>query len=62
MYWKVNHSRLRKFTGKYWIIPCISIWYDRYYFLETGVETPAFGFQIAFLNYTYGITIQKSYY
>lgn len=62
MKWKVNHSKLRKVTGKYWIIPCISIWYDQYYFLETGVNTSAFGLNVSFFNFTYGIVIQKRYY
>jgi hypothetical protein len=61
MKWKVNHSKLRKVPGKYWIIPCISIWYDRYYFLESGVNTPAFGLNVSFFNFAYGIVIQKQY-
>lgn len=54
-------SNFKKLDGKYWIIPCISIWYDKYYFLETGVYTPAFGIQISFLNFAYGLTFQKGY-
>jgi hypothetical protein len=59
MDWKVNYSNLRKVPGKYWIIPCISIWYDQYYFLELGVNTPAFGLNVSFFNFAYGIVIQK---
>lgn len=59
--WFFHKSRLVKFEGKYWVIPCISIWVDKYFFLETGVESPAFGFQISFLNFAFGITIQKRY-
>jgi hypothetical protein len=59
MKWSVDYNQFTKFTGKYWIIPCLSFWYDEYYFLETGVTTPAFGFQISFLNFAYGIVIQK---
>jgi len=62
MKWKVNHSKLRKIPGKYWIIPCISIWYDKYYFLESGVNTPAFGINVSFFNFAYGIVIQKQYF
>lgn len=61
MSWKIKTSRLVKFTGKYWIIPCLSIWVDKFYFFETGVESPAFGLQMSFLNYAFGITIQKDY-
>jgi hypothetical protein len=53
--------KFKKFEKRYWIIPCISIWYDQYYFLETGVYTPAFGIQISFLNFAWGLTIQKEY-
>ena len=59
MKWKVNHSKLRKVIGKYWLIPCISILYDQYYFLETGVNTSAFGLNVSFFNFAYGIVIQK---
>ena len=61
MKWFVENNRFVKTRGKYWLIPCISIWYDKYYFLETGVTSPAFGIQISFLNFAYGLTIQKGY-
>ena len=59
--WFIENNRFVRFKGKCWIIPCISIWYDKYYFLETGVTSPAFGIQISFLNFAYGLTIQKGY-
>lgn len=59
--WFFHKSRLVKFHGKYWIIPCVSIWIDKYSFLETGVESPAVGFQISFLNFAFGFTIQRGY-
>ena len=59
--WFIENNRFVRFRGKYWIIPCISIWNDKYYFLETGVTSPAFGIQISFLNFAYGLTIQKGY-
>ena len=59
--WFVEHSKFVKFKGRIWIVPCISIWYDKYTFLETGVETPSFGFQVAWLSWYYGIKIQKGY-
>jgi hypothetical protein len=59
--WFIENNRLVKIRGKYWLIPCISIWYDKYYFFETGVTSPAFGIQISFLNFAYGLTIQKGY-
>jgi hypothetical protein len=61
MKWFVEKNRFVKIRGKYWLIPCISIWYDKHYFLETGVTSPAFGIQISFLNFAYGLTIQKGY-
>lgn len=45
--------------GKIWILPFIHIYYDKYTFLETGVFTPSFGFEIAWLNWIYGIVVQK---
>ena len=34
---------------------------DKEYFLETGVTSQAFGIQVSFLNFAYGLTIQKGY-
>jgi len=59
--WFIEDNRFVKMRGRYWLIPCISIWHDKYYFLETGITSPAFGIQISFLNFTYGLTIQKGY-
>lgn len=59
--WFIEYNRFVRFRHKYWIIPCISVWYDKEYFLETGVTSPAFGIQISFLNFVYGLTIQKGY-
>ena len=59
--WFIENNRLVKIRGKYWLIPCISIWYDKEYFFETGVTSPSFGIQISFLNFAYGLTIQKGY-
>jgi hypothetical protein len=59
--WFIENNRFVKFRGMYWIIPSVSIWYDKYHFLETGITSSAFGIQISFLNFTYGLTIQKGY-
>jgi hypothetical protein len=59
--WFIEDNRFVKMKGRYWLIPCISIWYDKYYFLETGVTSPAFGIQISFLKFAYALTIQKGY-
>jgi hypothetical protein len=59
--WYIENNRFVKFRDRYWLIPCISIWYDKNYFLETGVYSPAFGFQISWINFAYGLTIQKGY-
>jgi hypothetical protein len=59
--WFIENNRFVKFRGKYWLIPCISLWYDKDFFRETGVTAPAFGIQISFLNFAYGLTIQKGY-
>jgi hypothetical protein len=59
--WFIGNNRFVKIRGKYWVLPCISIWYDKYYFLETGITSPAFGIQISFLSFAYELTIQKGY-
>jgi hypothetical protein len=59
--WFIEQNKFATFRGRIWIIPCISIWYDKYYFLETGVTSPAFGFQLSWLSWAYGLTIQKGY-
>ena len=59
--WFINNNKFVQFRGKYWIIPCISIWYDKYYFLETGVTSPAFGINISWFNFAYGLSFQKGY-
>ena len=59
--WFIETPKIRRYIGVYWIIPCISIKYDKESFLETGVTSPAFSIQIAFLNFAWGMTIQKGY-
>ena len=59
--WFINNNKFVQFRGKYLIIPCISIWYDKYYFFETGVTSPAFGINISWINFAYGFSIQKGY-
>ena len=59
--WFIANNRYGKFNGMYWIIPCISLWYDKYSFLKTGVTSPSFGLQISWLNFAYGLTIQRGY-
>jgi hypothetical protein len=59
--WFVVQNKFVRFRNKIWFIPCISIWYDSDYFLETGVTSPALGFQISWLSWAYGFIIQKGY-
>lgn len=59
--WFIEPSKIRQYRTTYWLIPCISLKYDKESFLETGVTSPAFSIQIAFLNFAWGITIQKGY-
>lgn len=61
MKWFTEISKIYKHKGNYWILPCISLRYDKYHFLETGVETPALMLQISFLNFSWGLKIQKGY-
>lgn len=59
--WFINTNKFVKIKGKVWIIPCISLWYVKDYFLETSVTSPAIGLQISWLSWTYGLTIQQGY-
>lgn len=59
--WFIAQNKLLYFKGRFWFIPCISIWYDKNTFLETGVTTSAFGIQIAWFSWTYGFMLQKGY-
>jgi|688.fasta_scaffold45270_12 hypothetical protein len=59
--WFVAQNKFTSFKGRIWFIPCISIWYDKNTFLETGVVTPAFGIQIAWLGWVYSFMLQKGY-
>ena len=36
--WFIENNRFVRFRKKYWIIPCISVWYDKEYFLDKMVE------------------------
>jgi hypothetical protein len=51
--WFIEQNKFATLKGR--------IWYDKYYFLETGVSSPAFGFQISWLSWAYGVTVQKGY-
>jgi hypothetical protein len=57
-----SKTKIYKYAGTFWFIPCISIVYNKDHFLETGVHTPALSLQIAFLNMSWGCRIQKRYY
>ena len=59
--WFISQNGLYHIKGKIWIIPCISLWYDKDNFLETGVTSPSFGMQISWLNWSYGLIIQEGY-
>ena len=59
--WFTTISKIYRYRGMWWLIPCISLKYDSEYFLETGVTSPAFILQISFLKFAWGMTIQKGY-
>ena len=58
--WFTTRSAVR-YKGRFWIIPCISLVYDKYTFLETGVLTPSLQIQFAWLSFSCGLIIQKGY-
>jgi len=59
--WFIDRTNLHRFPGKFWILPCISLWYDKDYFYETGVHTPALGIEVFWFNLGWGMVIQKGY-
>lgn len=59
--WFIDVTKIYRYRNVYWLIPCISLKYDNEHFLETCVYSPAFLLQISFLNFAWGITIQKGY-
>jgi|LakMenE01Jun11ns_1017448.scaffolds.fasta_scaffold6095879_2 hypothetical protein len=61
MKWLIDTNRFVTHKGYFMIIPCISVWYEKQRFLESGVKTPAFGLQIGWIKYTYTLIIQKGY-
>jgi hypothetical protein len=54
-------SRKKNWYPVYDIIPCFRLWYSKHHFLETGVESPAVGFYIYWLDYHLWFEIQQGY-
>ena len=59
--WFIANNRLQKNKDIIIILPILKLWCSKYYFLETGVLTPAFVIAISFLKWNYYFTIQKGY-
>jgi hypothetical protein len=59
--WFVANNTVQKNKDITILLPVVKFWYSQYYFLETGVLTPAFGVAISFLKWNYYFTIQKGY-
>jgi hypothetical protein len=57
--WFITQNNCTSFKGRVWFIPCISVWYDKNTFLKTGMVTPSFGIQIAWLRWAYSFMLQK---
>ena len=61
MKWFIATNKIFRHNGYFMFVPCISIWYDKYRFLETGLYTPSFGITLGWINFTYSLTFQKGY-
>lgn len=61
MKWFIATNKIFKHKGYFMFVPCISIWHDKYRFLETGLYTPSFGITLGWINFTYSLTLQKGY-
>jgi hypothetical protein len=61
MKWFVSKNKFATFNGMIWFIPCISVYYNKHSFLETGITTPSLGIQLSWIKWAYGFEIQKGY-
>lgn len=61
MKWSLTQNFFTKTKGTLHLLPEVCIWYDKYYFLETGIHTPAFGIHICWIKWKWLITLQKIY-
>lgn len=61
MKWSIIHNNIIIQKTRIWILPCLSVWYEKDYFLETGVTTPACGINFSWLIFRYVFTIQQTY-
>jgi hypothetical protein len=61
MKWFICHNHLLWIPGQFYVLPHIDLWYYKDYFLETGVYTPAFGFEIGWLKWKWALGVQQGY-
>ena len=61
MKWFITHNNFIKTKGSIHLLPEFCVWYDKEYFLETGVYTPAVGFQVCWIMWKWAFAIQKGY-
>ena len=61
MKWSVVHNYFIKTKNSLHLLPELCLWYDRDYFLETGIYSPAFGFQVCWLKWKWAVAFQKTY-
>ena len=61
MKWFITHNKFFTVINSIHILPEFCIWYDKEYFLETGVYTPAMGIKLCWLKWKYIFGIQKGY-
>ena len=59
--WAVETTKIYRYSDVYWLIPCICLKYETDYYIETDVSCPAIVLRISFINFAWGITIQKRY-
>jgi len=59
--WFVTHNRFIITKNSIHVLPELCFWYDKNYFLETGVGSPAFGFRIGWIKWRWFFGLQKSY-
>ena len=61
MKWFICHNNFITTKNSIHILPEFCIWFNKDYFLETGVYTPAFGFKICWIKFMWSFGVQEGY-
>ena len=57
----ISQNKLVYTKGAFSILPKFDVWYFKDFFLETGVTSPAAGFEIGWLKWQWSFGVQQGY-